>query len=63
MSEEFMDGVCIVIFFALTIGVPCGATKVIVDDWWRDELNRRGHAYYYLDENNQRQWNWKDQPK
>lgn len=32
-----------------------------VNGWWRDELARRGHAHYYLDQNNERQWNWKEQ--
>jgi len=31
------------------------------DSWWRDELVRRGYAHYYIDDNFQRQWNWKEQ--
>lgn len=61
MSNDDFAALFVVIFL-----FGCGAlagyamTKSSTDNWWRDELARRGHAHYYLDGNNQRQWNWKE---
>ena len=31
-----------------------------IEKEWHDEAIKQGHAEYYLDENNERQWRWKD---
>jgi hypothetical protein len=35
-----------------------------VFEWsdWRNDMVKRGFAEYYLDENNVRQWRWKQPP-
>lgn len=66
MKEEgcFTLLVVIICILAFVVGiVSTGIQQSTTDDWWRDELVRRGYAHYYLDANNQRQWNWKDQPQ
>lgn len=36
------------------------AVGKFINDQWRDEAEERGHAEYYLDDENNRQWRWKD---
>ena len=62
MSDSDGCGVAIGMLFCLTLGALGGysITQHNVDEWWRTELSRRGHAHFYLDENNRRQWNWKE---
>jgi len=35
-------------------------TKQVVDSCWRDQLTKSGHAEYFLDAANQRQWRMKE---
>jgi len=35
-------------------------TQLTCDDLWRDQLTKSGHAEYFLDANNQRQWRMKE---
>ncbi len=54
------------LFFAgalLAFWITFNATKDGTDNWWRDEVARRGFAAYYLDQSNNRQWNWKEESK
>ncbi len=48
------------ILLGLLVGVFLGAlVSVWVHmDWQRDSV-KQGHAEYYLDENNNKQWRWK----
>jgi hypothetical protein len=69
-SDETAAYVAFIISLAFMVFVACVATAVQkekTDNWWRDEMVRRGHATYYLDGNNDRQWNWnkerEEQPK
>lgn len=61
------DGCFVVIMFllwgAVCIYASAAFQRQATDNWWQDELARRGHAHYYLDANNERQWNWKDEPQ
>ena len=48
----------------LLISIPVIlATAVIggVNDGWRNDAVAHGAAVYYLDENHERQWKWKDE--
>lgn len=42
-------------FWAYTYGWDCGV------QYMRDKAVTDGHAEYYLDENNARQWRWKNE--
>lgn len=55
----FFIAVSVICFFCW---VASSVAHRNVDNWWRDELVRRGHADYYLDGANNRQWNWKEKP-
>lgn len=62
MSDDKSDAAFILLFIGgfLALGLWAGArlNQSTTDDWWRDELARRGVAHYYLDAENRRQWNW-----
>lgn len=57
------------IFNFLFVGVIAGAFLITVvgsaiivnhDAEWKKDAVKRGYAEYYLDENNDRQWRWKE---
>lgn len=54
MSETV---IVIGLLLSFSVGTLVGAW-IMFCDWIKDTV-RRGHAEYYLDENNQRQWRWK----
>jgi len=47
--------------FAIICFTPIGlvAGLAMADNYWRNNLVKSGHAEYYLDENNQKQWRMK----
>jgi len=49
--------VIIAFMLALFVGLKTQAT---CDDIWRDQLAKSGHAEYFLDNNNERQWRMKE---
>lgn len=63
MSENVIGGAGLVGIVAHSIfmwwmGRATG--KVEVETKWEEATVKLGHAEYYLDENNQRQWRWKE---
>jgi hypothetical protein len=49
------------IVFGFLIALFVGfRTQLTCDDIWRDRLTKSGHAEYFLDANNQRQWRMKE---
>jgi len=64
MREEIPIPVAIsiaVAVAAMAIVATKSITHACVDNYWRDAAVKHGAAHYYLDQNNQRQWNWKEQ--
>lgn len=60
MSDGLAGFICGLVVGTVFTLIACGIRSECQDNWWRDELARRGVAHYYLDENNWRQWNWKE---
>lgn len=60
MSDGLAGFLCGLVVGIGAAWIVFGIRSTCQDIWWRDELARRGVAHYYLDENNQRQWNWKE---
>lgn len=49
---------CISAMAGILVGVI--TSNIARDAVWKAEAVEAGHAEYYLDENNERQWRWKD---
>lgn len=45
------------ILFSFSIGVFTGGTLKVLD--WQRKAVEAGHAEYYLDKDNNKQWRWK----
>lgn len=61
MKETRFDAILWVVSLsagAFMVGVGTG--NILSDNSWRDQVSAHGCAKYYLDSNNQRQWNWKE---
>lgn len=56
MNDGFVPGV---VMTALLFFVILGFLRSGLDDSWRHQIADHGCAEFYLDQNNERQWNWK----
>lgn len=57
MSDVF-NIIIVIVVLVFSLLIATAHFNRGIDDWWRDELARRGVAHYYLDAKNKRQWNW-----
>lgn len=53
---DFLICLCVLaLVTSLTVG--------LCDRVWRDKAVKQGHAEYYLDDNHNRMWRWKEIPQ
>jgi len=56
--KEFISVVIVTSLLSLFAGSIIGC--MLEDEHHKDEAVKQGHAEYYLDENNEKQWRWKE---
>lgn len=57
MNEGFIPGVLLTFFL---MAMLWSASVFMMNDSWRQQIADHGCAEFYLDQNHDRQWKWKE---